>query len=288
MIETTTAAETPEDSHLETSDDAAQSSTGTQLATPAKFLDPETGDLRVDVLMKSYTELEKRMGAGSHLDQTDDQSTDDAEREEDLDLTPADLMYDDIDGATLDAEFDEEDGSEYNDISRDGDVPLHPDNYQITTDHPWLEPDQELNAILHEHSFSQEQAQVVYDLAHEHVLPLFEQLAGQIAELRGESLLRETFAGEDWQSQAAQVQQWGEAALPPDLYEALTTTPAGVAAMHQMMQHGEPQFVGATTSTGSVEKNSLRRMMDDPRYWRDHDPELVSRVQDGFASLYPD
>jgi len=288
MIETTTAAEIPEDGHLEISDHVAQKSAGAQLTTPAKFLDPETGNLRVDALMKSYTELEKRMGAGNHLDHADTQPADDTEREDDLDITPVDLMYDDIDSATLDAEFDEEDGSEYSDISRDGDVPLHPDNYQITTDHPWLEPDQELNSILHEHSFSQDQAQVVYDLAHEHVLPLFEQLAGQIAELRGENLLRETFAGDDWQSQATQVKQWGEAALPPDLYDTLATTQAGVSAMHQLMQHGEPRFLDATTSTASVEKSALRRMMDDPRYWRDHDPDLVSRVQDGFANLYPD
>ena len=36
-------------------------------SAPAKFLDPETGELRVEALMKSYTELERRMGAGEHL-----------------------------------------------------------------------------------------------------------------------------------------------------------------------------------------------------------------------------
>lgn len=30
----------------------------------------------------------------------------------------------------------------------------------------------------------------------------------------------------------------------------------------------------------------LRSMMRDPRYWRDHDPDFVTKVHDGFRHLY--
>jgi len=33
---------------------------------------------------------------------------------------------------------------------------------------------------------------------------------------------------------------------------------------------------------------SLRRAIDDPRYWRDGDPQLTRYVNDGFKQLYPE
>ena len=35
-------------------------------------------------------------------------------------------------------------------------------------------------------------------------------------------------------------------------------------------------------------EEELRNLMRDPRYWRDHDGELVRRVTDGFRRLYPE
>ncbi len=35
-------------------------------------------------------------------------------------------------------------------------------------------------------------------------------------------------------------------------------------------------------------EDELRNVMRDPRYWRDHDSELVRRVTDGFRRLYPE
>lgn len=31
----------------------------------------------------------------------------------------------------------------------------------------------------------------------------------------------------------------------------------------------------------------LRRLMADPKYWRDHDPEIMATVTQGFRQLYP-
>ena len=35
-------------------------------------------------------------------------------------------------------------------------------------------------------------------------------------------------------------------------------------------------------------EGSLRKVIDDPRYWRDGDPALARLVSDGFKRLYPD
>ena len=32
--------------------------------------------------------------------------------------------------------------------------------------------------------------------------------------------------------------------------------------------------------------NDLRRMMQDPKYWRDNDPEYVRKIENGFKKLY--
>lgn len=35
-------------------------------------------------------------------------------------------------------------------------------------------------------------------------------------------------------------------------------------------------------------EDNLREMMNDPRYWKDRDPEFVQQVRDGFKALYPE
>ena len=279
-------------------------------AAPAKFLDPETGELRVDALMKSYMALEKRMGAGAHLNrgggETDSSSADgsggagaedaggapgpaETGAETGAEAGPA------AEDAAADADSDAASGDptsgdpESDDSAAGDAVPERPEDYRIEAGHPWLGNDAELNGVLHEHGFTRNQAQLVYDIAHEYVLPLLDRMAGEIAGLRGERQLREVFPGDDWEARAEQTRQWGASALPDDLYGTLAATPAGVAAMHRMMQHGEPAFLNRTgTAAAAADEAELRRLMDDPRYWRDHDPATVAKVQDGFRQLYPD
>ena len=259
-------------------------------SAPAKFLDPETGELRVEALMKSYTELERRMGAGEHLNRGGagpDSAFGDGSNLEDADDPPAGADPDDP--ARDDPAGDDPAGDADSDDAYDDTVPDSPEDYRIDSDHPWLANDAELNGILHENGFTQNQAQLVYDVAHEYVLPLLDKLAGEIAGLRGERQLREVFPGDDWEARAEQTRQWGAGALPEDLYETLAATPAGVAAMHRMMQHGEPGFLSRNGPAGpAVDEAALRSLMNDPCYWRDHDPSVIAKVQDGFQRLYPD
>ena len=38
----------------------------------------------------------------------------------------------------------------------------------------------------------------------------------------------------------------------------------------------------------SASEESLRKMMRDPRYWRERDPEIIQKVTKGFSRLYPE
>jgi len=59
--------------------------------------------------------------------------------------------------------------------------------------------------------------------------------------------------------------------------------------LHRMMQDGEPQLVsGAAPAPAGRSESQLRRMMQDPRYWRDHDTSFAAEVRRGFEDLYPD
>lgn len=35
-----------------------------------------------------------------------------------------------------------------------------------------------------------------------------------------------------------------------------------------------------------LKEQELRDLMRDPKYWRDHDPEIVKKIEQGFAKLY--
>lgn len=169
-------------------------------------------------------------------------------------------------------------------------VPPDGEGYRIAPVMDGLEPDAEVNARLMEAGFTQAQAQLVYDLAAEKLAPLVQDLAGET--LRREHLRRlaDHFGGEDrWKTVSHQLQTWGKANLPAPVLEAMAGSYDGVLALHRMMGEGEPDLLrgGAAISRGRSE-DDLRRMMDDPRYWREHDKAFVADVQRGFEALYPD
>src|SRR5690606_6996825 len=116
--------------------------TTTTLNIPDKFKDAETGDLKVESLLTSYSELERK-----------------------LSKMPA--------------------------------PPKSPDEYCIDCKHGYFEADKELNAKLHAHGFTNEQVQIVYDLAAEKLVPLVFQLAADYnAEREIEKLVKQ-FGGEE-------------------------------------------------------------------------------------------
>jgi hypothetical protein len=219
---------------------------------PDKFWDRETGQIRTDALLKSYVELERKLG--SMVPRPNDDDPEGRER-----------------------------------LRRALGVPAAADEYRIEVRDELLKPTPELNARLHEAGFTQEQAQLVYDLAAENVLPLIDDLMGELHASRDAERLSKHFGGDAaWQNMARQIKTWGEANLSADVYRTLASSYDGVLAMHQMMQAREPRVLqDAEGPQSDLDEVSLTQMMRDPRYWRDRDPAFIAQVTEGFKRLYP-
>lgn len=150
-------------------------------------------------------------------------------------------------------------------------------------------PDPEVNAILHKAGFSNEQAQLVYDLAAHYVVPELESRDQRIKAERVKGRLEEYFGGEErWAHVARQLDDWGKAHLPEDVLQSLSGSFEGVLALHRMMASDEPGIdPKPDTSSENLDEKALRKLMQDPKYWRDQDPTLMAKVRDGFTRLYP-
>lgn len=174
-------------------------------------------------------------------------------------------------------------------MAADG-VPEDPAGYEIAAGDGIPEADPEVNARLHAARFSQAQAQLVYELAGEYLAPVVGEMAAEFAAQGEQEELARHFGGpERWRETAGQIRDWGKANLADEVYQALAGTVDGVKAMHRMMGEGEPAMVRDGQAYGAAEsEESLRALMRDPKYWRDHDPAIVQRVQQGFQRLYPD
>lgn len=203
---------------------------------PEKFWDAEAAAVRLDALVKSYLELERKLGG----------------------------------------------------LGGRG-VPEAADGYRIAEPHALVTSDPDVNRRLHAAGFSQEQAQLVYELAAERLLPMIGDVAAEFVAQSQLERLAEHFGGEDrWRSARGEIAAWGKARLAPEVFEALCCSADGVLAMQRMMASGEPGLVrGAEPASGAPGEAELRRMMRDRRYWRDKDPEYVARVREGFKRLYP-
>jgi len=220
---------------------------------PEKFWNPETGAIRTEALLKSYLELERKLGSVPSM------PPDEADPDDRMRL-----------------------------LSALG-VPDSPEQYHIELHHELIEPDPQINAKLHEAGFTERQAQLVYDLAADHLVPLLDQAVGQLQAAREAERLATCFGGEPaWRSTAQQIKTWGQANLSPDVFETLASSYDGVLAIHQMMQAREPAVLNeANGPRSSLAEADLTRMMRDPRYWRERDPALVAQVTEGFQRLYP-
>ncbi|MCW8861013.1 MAG: hypothetical protein OQK07_01145 [Rhodospirillales bacterium] len=165
-----------------------------------------------------------------------------------------------------------------------------PEDYDLTIRDGLFEPDPAVNARLREAGFTNEQAQLVYDLAAEVLPEMMADVSGAYQEEKHRDALAEHFGGADRYAAAAkQIAAWGRANLPEAAFDALAATPEGVIALHGMMDAGEPALGAGEGGGGSAPatESDLRRLMADPRYWRDHDPAVVGRVREGYARLYP-
>ena len=222
-------------------------------AVPEKFRDPQSGAIRVDLLVKSYRALEQKL-AGMVALPGDDADDDTRLR-----------------------------------FHRAMGVPDSPDGYEITLADPALSTDAEVNRRLHEAGFTPAQAQLVYDLACDHVVPQLHRMAGEYR-VRGErERLLQRYGGEARFAETARaLEAWGQRNLPESVFAALASSYEGIVALESMMQNGDPALTrGSLGADAALSEDQLVGMMRDPRYWKKRDPEFLAKVTDGFRRLYP-
>ncbi|MGG5820506.1 capsid assembly protein [Falsiroseomonas sp. HW251] len=216
---------------------------------PEKFRDSATGALRVDLLLKSYRELERMLSRR----------------------------------AAPGPEASPEEIARWRRILG---VPDSPEGYEINPPCELCGPDAEVNAKLHEAGFTAPQAQLVYDLAAQRLLPLIAEAAAEFEAGKQREKLHAEFGGEDrFRQVAPQITAWGRANLPDAVFAALSTTAEGVIALHRMMAGKEPPLSRDAAADAAPSEAELRKMMRDPRYWRTRDPAFVQRVTEGFRRL---
>lgn len=217
---------------------------------PEKFWDPVAGAVRTDSLVKSYAELERKLSLLTQGEGGLSEST----RARLLDL-----------------------------LGR----PASAEEYRIEPPNELVAPDPELNARLHGAGFTQAQAQLVYELAAERLLPVVSEIAGELAAQRQVDRLERHFGGaEAWRAVAGQIRTWAQSNLEPAIYETLAGSHDGVLALYQMMRADEPKLLDGAGGEEQLTADMLDEMVRDPRYWRQRDPEFVSRVTQGFRKLY--
>lgn len=169
------------------------------------------------------------------------------------------------------------------------DMPEHPDAYDIMIDDDLLDVDGDVNRRLFENGFNQEQAQLVYDLASERMMPMVADIAAKYENEREVNTLHKHFgSNQRFEAIRPQLSAWGKANLNPTVYENLVASAEGVIAMFEMMKNREPSLTRAAQASAGNSEMDVKRMMKDPRYWKDRDPAFVAQVREGFRTLYPE
>lgn len=228
----------------------ANETADTMLPIPEKFRDPDTGEVKIDALLKSYMALEKKLSA----------------------MMPR-------------PENDEDKIAVFKMLG----MPETPDAYEVDTSHGLFEADGEINARLFDKGFTLEQVQAVYDLAADKFVPMILELSQEFQADREVERLIAAFGGEEkWQEVSRQLLAYGQKNLPPEVLGSLSGSFEGVMALYRMMkgEDGQPDITSFTKSGNAANKEDLNVMMRDPRYWRDRDPSFVAQVTEGFKSKY--
>ncbi len=218
---------------------------------PEKFWDKETETTRLEAMSKSYKELEKRFS------QTVQVPKGELKSEEKLELLKL--------------------------LGR----PETAEEYAPKLSK--IELDNEANQAMHEAGFTHEQVQIVYDLAEKKLVPQLENAKNAGDEIREQMLLKEYFGSEkNVEAVAKQVLSFAEKSFPNELAEQLCQNAKGVIGVYEMMQSSREKstLAGDGEDMQSLSNQSLRKMMKNPKYWRDQNPEFINKVKNGFAELY--
>lgn len=213
---------------------------------PEKFLNTD-GTLNTSALVKSYTELEKKIGT---MVSVPNEKSDDAAREK---------------------------------FNRAIGVPA------TATEYPKHElyDDDNLREKFLQIGLTCNQVEKIYDIANEFLSPIISDLFSVQNETSAINELKNFFGGTEKMNDALHaIHTFGERFLPHEAFDALCATPQGIQSMYKMMQSMEPNVQTEKNDTKILSDSDLRRMMRDPKYWRDGDTEYIRKIENGFKKLY--
>ena len=111
-------------------------------------------------------------------------------------------------------------------------IPESYDKYQIKSPSPLLDVDDDILKKFYEKRFTNEQAQLVYDLAGERVLPVLGEMGVNFEAERQLEKLSRHFGGRDkFNEVSRQISAWAKQNVNPEVYDALGSTAEGVIAV---------------------------------------------------------
>lgn len=241
------------DNLLTNDTDISAENAGVHMSSPAipeKFWDKNKQEIRADALLASYLELEKKLSKMVNI------PTCDADKKR---------------------------------IQKLLGMPDAPEDYQISVAQDYIDIDPELNARLHAKGFTTEQVQEVYDLATEKMVPLILELAAEFqADRERERLIMQFGGPEKWSEISRQLQDYGQKNLPQAAFNGITCSYDGVMALYQMMKNdkGGVTVRGDSGSPEILDEAGIKALMQNPKYWRDRDPQFIAKVTAGFEKLY--
>jgi hypothetical protein len=118
------------------------------------------------------------------------------------------------------------------------------DGYQIELKHDMFTTDAEINKALHDKGFTNEQAQYVYDLAGQKLIPMILEMACEFeAERRMDRLVAAFGTREKFAEISRQLLAYGKKNLPQDVLDGLSSTYEGVMALSWAAQMLSIAFV---------------------------------------------
>ncbi len=213
---------------------------------PEKFQNTD-GTLNSDALIKSYTELEKKIGTMVSVPSSD---------------------------------ADEDTRKKFN---RAIGVPENASEYPKHD----LYDDENLREKFFEIGLTSSQVEKIYNIANEFLSPLISDLYSLQNETSAVNELKNFFGGTEKMNDALRaIKTFGEKFLPHDAFQELCATPQGIQSIYKMMQSMEPDIQTDKNETQNLTDSDLRRMMCDPKYWRDNDAEYIRKIENGFKKLY--
>ncbi|MEE1030101.1 MAG: hypothetical protein UIC65_03690 [Alphaproteobacteria bacterium] len=213
---------------------------------PEKFLNQD-GTLNSESLIKSYTELEKKIG--TMISVPNENSDDEAKRK----------------------------------FNRAIGVPESASEYPKND----LYDDENLREQFLQIGLTKTQVEKIYNIANEYLSPIISELFSVQDESVAINELKNFFGGVDKMNDALRaINVFGERFLPRDAFDALCATPQGIQSVYKMMQSMEPDVKTDKNETQNLTDSDLRRMMRDPKYWRDNDVEYIRKIENGFKKLY--